>query len=215
MSAGSQKRAAVMEGVYAYLGNTLYEIDSIAEILGISGLMSQRYMETEADEAAFLALDNSGVGILHIATHGVCGSDDDMSADDAMSKSFLVFAGANAGGMTAADDGLVTAAEVASMNLRDCDLAVLSACETGLGALGADGVFGLQRGFKNAGVRTLLMSLKEVYDDSTAEMMVRFYRHLTEGASKREALVKAQREIRELGYTDSEHWTSFILLDAF
>ena len=215
VSAGSQKRAAVMEGIYAYLGNTLYEIDSIAEILGTSGLKSQRYMESEADEAAFLALDNSGVGILHIATHGVCGSDDDMSADDAMSKSFLVFAGANAGGMTAADDGLVTAAEVASMNLRDCDLAVLSACETGLGALGADGVFGLQRGFKNAGVRTLLMSLKEVYDDSTAEMMVRFYRHLTEGASKREALVKAQREIRELGYTDSEHWTSFILLDAF
>lgn len=215
VSEGTQKRAAVMEGVYAYLGNTLYEIDSIAEILGTSGLKSQRYMETEADEAAFLALDNSGVGILHIATHGVCGSDDAMSADDAMSKSFLVFAGANAGGMTAVDDGLVTAAEVASMNLRDCDLAVLSACETGLGSLGADGVFGLQRGFKNAGVRTLLMSLKEVYDDSTAEMMVRFYRHLAEGASKREALVKAQREIRELGYTDSEHWTSFILLDAF
>ena len=59
------------------------------------------------------------------------------------------------------------------------------------------------------------MSLKEVYDDSTAEMMVRFYRHLVEGASKRESLVKAQQEIRELGYTDSEHWTSFILLDAF
>ena len=215
VSAGSQKRAAVMEGIYAYLGNTLYEIDSIAEILGTSGLKSQRYMESEADEAAFLALDNSGVGILHIATHGVCGSDDDMSADDAMSKSFLVFAGANAGGMTATDDGLVTAAEVASMNLRDCDLAVLSACETGLGALGADGVFGLQRGFKNAGVRTLLMSLKEVYDDSTAEMMVRFYRHMAEGASKREALVKAQQEIRGLGYTDSIHWTSFILLDAF
>ena len=214
-ASGSEKRGAVMEGVYAYLDNTLYEINNIAEILESSGLSSKKYMEIEADEAAFLALDNSGVNILHIATHGVCGSDDDMSAADAMSKSFLVFAGANVGGMTADDDGLVTAADVASMNLRDCDLAVLSACETGLGALGADGVFGLQRGFKNAGVRTLLMSLKEVYDDSTAEMMVRFYRHLMEGSSKREALVKAQQEIRELGYTESIHWASFILLDAF
>lgn len=162
-----------------------------------------------------IAIDDSEVGILHIATHGVCISDDGMSSHDAMSKSFLVFAGANNGGITSADDGLVTAAEVAAMNLRDCDLAVLSACETGLGALGADGVFGLQRGFKNAGVRTLLMSLKEVYDDSTSELMIRFYRHLMGGASKREALVKAQQEIRALGYTDSIHWASFILLDAF
>lgn len=109
----------------------------------------------------------------------------------------------------------MTAAEVASMNLRGCDLAVLSACETGLGALGADGVFGLQRGFKNAGVRTLLMSLKEVYDQSTAEMMIRFYSHLMSGESKREALVNAQKELRSLGYIDSDHWATFILLDAF
>jgi CHAT domain-containing protein len=59
------------------------------------------------------------------------------------------------------------------------------------------------------------MSLKEVYDDSTSELMIRFYRHLMGGASKREALVKAQQEIRALGYTDSIHWASFILLDAF
>ena len=132
-----------------------------------------------------------------------------------MNKSFLVFAGANEAGDDDVNDGLVTAAEVASMNLRGCELAVLSACETGLGSLGADGVFGLQRGFKNAGVRTLLMSLKEVYDTSTAEMMIRFYRYMLNGSSKREALVKAQKDIRELGYTDSVHWTSFILLDAF
>ena len=212
---GGRKRAAVVEGVYAQLSSTAYEIDSISEMLKKSGVYPRPYSGTEASEDCFLSLDDTGIGLLHIATHGVCESDDKMSAQQAMNKSFLVFAGANEAGDDDVNDGLVTAAEVASMNLRGCELAVLSACETGLGSLGADGVFGLQRGFKNAGVRTLLMSLKEVYDTSTAEMMIRFYRYMLNGSSKREALVKAQKDIRELGYTDSVHWTSFILLDAF
>lgn len=214
-SKSSNKRAAVTNGVYSDLENTAYEINEISKILKSSKLQPKKFLEDKADEGAFLALDNSDVGIIHIATHGASSSNVGISDDEAMNKSFLVFAGANVAGHETSNDGLITAAEVASMNLRMCDLAVLSACETGLGALGTDGVFGLQRGFKNAGVRTLLMSLKEVYDDSTAEMMVRFYKHLMNGLSKREALVQAQKEIRELGYTDSIHWASFILLDAF
>ena len=214
-SEGTQKRAAVTEGIYMPLESTSYEISNISGILESAGVTPHVYSEGEADEEAFLALDGNGVGILHIATHGVCGSEDGMSAEEAMNKSFLVFAGANSGEDADGNDGLITAAEVATMNLRGCDLAVLSACETGLGALGADGIFGLQRGFKNAGVKTLFMSLKEVYDHSTAEMMVRFYRHLMSGESKREALVNAQKELRSLGYTDSDYWATFILLDAF
>ena len=120
------------------------------------------------------------------------------------------FAGANND-----DGGLVTAEDIATMNLRQCTLAVLSACETGLGKLGGDGVFGLQRGFKNAGVHTLLMSLKNVSDSSTAELMISFYRHLTGGATKREALVRAQHDIRDKGFTSPDYWASFILLDAY
>ena len=127
-----------------------------------------------------------------------------------MQNSLLAFAGANLDG-----NSLVTAADIATMNLRQCDLAVLSACETGLGKLGGDGVFGLQRGFKNAGVHTLLMSLKKVYDDSTADLMICFYQHLMNGASKREALVKAQRDIRDKGFSDPKYWATFILLDAY
>lgn len=127
-----------------------------------------------------------------------------------MANSQLAFAGANL-----SNAGMVTAAEVATMNLRKCDLVVLSACETGLGKLGGDGVFGLQRGFKNSGVHTLLMSLKEVYDESTAELMNTFYRNMINGMSKREALINAQRELRQNGYDDSKYWASFILLDAF
>ena len=95
-------------------------------------------------------------------------------------------------------------------------MAVLSACETGLGGLGADGVFGLQRGFKNAGVHTLLMSLKSVYDESTALLMVEFYKGLANGLSKREALVEAQKMLRsQEKYNKGEYWAPFILLDAW
>lgn len=90
----------------------------------------------------------------------------------------------------------------------------LSACETGLGKLSSDGVFGLQRGFKNAGVHTLLMSLKNVYDVSTAELMIAFYKNLMLGMSKREALVKAQQTVRQKGYKDAKYWATFVLLDA-
>ena len=129
-----------------------------------------------------------------------------------MQNSILAFAGANLYEDT--HDGILSAADIAKMNLRHCDLVVLSACETGLGKLGDDGVFGLQRGFKNAGVHTLMMSTKKVYDNTTATLMVNFYCHLNEGLSKREALVKAQQEIRESGYNDAKYWASFILLDA-
>lgn len=59
------------------------------------------------------------------------------------------------------------------------------------------------------------MSLKEVQDDATAELMSRFYRHwIGDKCSKRQALVEAQRELREEGFTDSSDWATFILLDA-
>lgn len=136
--------------------------------------------------------------------------------DEAMENSILALSGINIPGQPADNDGMVSAADVANMNLRQCELAVLSACETGLGGLGADGVFGLQRGFKNAGVHSLLMSLKSVYDESTALLMVEFYKGLAEGLSKRAALVEAQKFLRsQEKYKKGEYWAPFILLDAW
>ena len=126
-----------------------------------------------------------------------------------MRNSRLVFAGANLH-----PENVVTAADVAAMNLRSCDLVVLSACETGLGKLGGDGVYGLQRGFKNAGVRTILMSINSVYDKSTADFMQYFYSHLMSGKSKRASFVSAQNDLRNNGYDDPKYWAVFILLDA-
>ncbi|MBO7116965.1 MAG: CHAT domain-containing protein [Prevotella sp.] len=215
-SQATQRSLASMRGSgdaggFADLGNTQREVDGILSVLKNKGVSdAARFSDTEASKSAFMDLTDSNVNLLHIATHGMYKNEKQSTDAESMKNSLLAFAGANLD-----DNALVTAADIATMNLRQCDLAVLSACETGLGKLGGDGVFGLQRGFKNAGVHTLLMSLKNVYDDSTADLMIAFYNYLMNGSSKREALVKAQQDIRNKGYVDPKYWASFILLDAF
>jgi tetratricopeptide (TPR) repeat protein len=197
-------------GCFADLSNTLREVDCIQAVLKGRGVKNTaRFRDTEASKSAFMSLSDSKVNILHIATHGIYRDEKKLTDTESMQNCLLAFAGANLD-----SNSLVTAADIATMNLRQCDLAVLSACETGLGKLGGDGVFGLQRGFKNAGVHTLLMSLKNVYDESTADLMINFYHHLMNGASKREALVKAQQDIRNKGFDDPKYWATFILLDG-
>lgn len=174
------------------------------------------YTGRAASKNEFISQSEKPVNLLHIATHGKYYDGGNGSDSQAMEHSVLAFAGANLYPDNENNAGLVNAAEIAGLTLYDCDLVVLSACESGLGKLGTDGVFGLQRGFKNAGVKTLLVSLNEVADEATADMMIAFYRHWLSGSklSKREALRKAQAEIRSK-YPDDETWASFILIDSF
>ena len=214
-SKDSQRSLAALRGAgdagsFADLSNTLREVNGIQAVLKSKGIKdAERFRDTEASKTAFMSLSDTKVNILHIATHGMYRDVKKSTDAESMKNSLLAFAGANLN-----DSALVTAADIAQMNLRQCDLAVLSACETGLGKLGGDGVFGLQRGFKNAGVHTLLMSLKKVNDKATADLMISFYTHLMNGSSKREALVKAQQDIRKNGWDDPKYWASFIMLDA-
>ena len=194
------------------LMSTKKEMDNIESIMKSPSVTVSKLTRTEASQIAFLRLSGSKVNLIHIATHGAYLPSENQTEEESMQNSILAFAGANNYDET--HDGILTAADIAKMNLRQCDLVVLSACETGLGKLGDDGVFGLQRGFKNAGVHTLMMSTKKVYDNTTADLMAGFYRHLSEGLSIREALVKAQQELRAAGFTDAKYWASFILLDA-
>ena len=140
--------------------------------------------------------------------------DDKTIDNDAMENSLIALSGANTGADDIMDDGIITAADIAKMNLRQCDMAVLSACNTGIGGKGADGIFGLQRGFKNAGVHSLLMSLKPVYDESTAKLMIAFYQGLAQGKTKRQSLLDAQNYIKSIGYKEGKYWAPFILLDG-
>jgi CHAT domain-containing protein len=111
------------------------------------------------------------------------------------------------------EDGILTAAEIARLNLSGARLVVLSACQTGLGDVKhSEGVVGLQRAFKRAGVETLVMSLWEVDDAATSILMDAFYRQWLEGKSKQEAFKEAQRRVRA-EYPAPYYWASFVLMD--
>ncbi len=102
------------------------------------------------------------------------------AARNPLTLSGLVLAGANQ--PTEKDSGILTAEVVAGLNLDHMDLAVLSACQTGLGEASAgEGVFGLQRAFHVAGARNVVASLWTVDDDGAAALMNLFYKHLWEG----------------------------------
>lgn len=197
--------------LFSDLAHTRQEVEQIGQVMRKGRIKNVApFIDTEASKRAFEALSGSKVDVIHIATHGLCLTSKGQSDAESMQRSSLAFAGANVD-----TTALLTAAEVAGMDLRHCELVTLSACETGLGKLGTDGVFGLQRGFKNAGVHTLLMSLRKVDDRATAHLMADFYRNLiVRRQSKREALVNAQRALREAGFTNPADWTSFILLDC-
>jgi CHAT domain-containing protein/Tfp pilus assembly protein PilF len=106
----------------------------------------------------------------------------------------LALAGANAPPRAGLDDGILTAEEVASLDLAKVDLAVLSACETGLGPVaGGEGVLGLQRAFQVSGARSVVASLWKVSDEETRRLMEGFYENLWDKkTSKLEALRQAQ-----------------------
>jgi tetratricopeptide repeat protein len=198
------------------LKETEREVKEITKILKKRTKKTFDYTGTKASKEELLSQEKLPLNILHIATHGKFIEDSKASDANAMDNSILAFAGADLYIDYKNNAGVVTATEIADMSLHDCDMVVLSACESGLGKLGDDGVMGLQRGFKNAGVSTLLVSLNEVADAATADMMISFYRNLfaNKGLTKREALAEAQAEIRSK-YPDDDTWASFILIDSF
>jgi CHAT domain-containing protein len=109
-------------------------------------------------------------------------------------------------------DGILRADEIAQLNLNGCSLVVLSACQTGLGTSNSEGVYGLQRAFKLAGAQSILMSLWNVEDKATTELMVQMYSNLMKGLNANKALYAAQKYMRTKGYSPDK-WAAFILLN--
>jgi CHAT domain-containing protein len=111
------------------------------------------------------------------------------------------------------EDGVFTAKEVSNLNLQNMKLVVLSACETGLGDIhGAEGVYGLQRAFKMAGAKYIVMSLWQVPDKETQEFMDLFYHNLIERKMNiRFAFEKAQNILK--AKYDPYFWAAFVLVE--
>ena len=132
-------------------------------------------------------------------------------------RSGLLFAGANhtwnGEEPQGIDDGTLSAYEVSHLNLFDCNLVVLSACQTGLGDVnGGEGIYGLQRGFKMAGVDFIIYSLWSVDDYATQLFMTTFYENLISGLEVRQAFEKAQLFLQSKT-DDIYYWAPFVLIN--
>lgn len=196
---------------WGYLPGSLAEVEAAGQILE-GKLDVSLYTAEEGLESRFKALSGKAPDLIHVATHGYYFD----GAEDPMERSGLVFSGANAlreeGPAESGEDGLLKASEIALLDLRGTDLIVLSACQSGVGSISSDGVYGLQRAFKKAGVHSILMSLWKVDDRVTAQMMQLFYTGLSSGMDSR-ASFQAAREALRKTYPDPLLWAPFVLLE--
>ena len=216
------------------LPGTRVEGQQIAALLGVQPLLEKAALEAPlkasrsprilhiATHGFFLPDQQRNPGKEGIGVQTIVGSARgrlerfvEQHGENPLLRSGLALAGANTwnrGGSLPpeAEDGLLTAEDVSGLDLLDTELAVLSACETGLGKVHVgEGVFGLRRAFVLAGAKTLVMSLWKVPDAHTQELMGMFYRYLLEGQPRADALRTAQLAMKEQ-YTHPFYWGAFI-----
>ena len=230
----------INRGSVNFLIGAKKEVDNIYSILEKNDIPVQIFSSNQANEESFKSLSSKQPSILHIATHGFYWSaniarnqdlfsrsltEDDTRAilqliDNPMNRTGLLLAGANMALVgkcsdipEGVEDGILTAKEITLMDLRNVDIVILSACETGMGDMNFDGLSGLQSAFKMAGVQTIIMSLWKVNDQATQLLMTEFYNNwIGKQQSKREAFRNAQNTVRSK-YEEPEYWAGFIMLD--
>lgn len=216
---------------WRYLEGTAKEASNINSMLQKANINTRFMTKNKANEESIKALNNVSPSLLHIATHGFFLSDPVQLELNAfinnkykveevslLMRSGLLFAGANRawlgeGIVEGIEDGILTAEEISKLNLGKTKMVVLSACETGLGeVVSTEGVFGLQRAFKLAGVQTLIMSLWKVPDMATSKLMIEFYNNWISGLEVHQAFQNAQQSIKK-EYPSPYYWAGFVMLD--
>jgi CHAT domain-containing protein len=158
------------------------------------------YVGDQATEERVKAIGRD-VRYIHLATHGL------LNARLPLNSALVLTMPETA--TEGRDNGLLQAWEIFESLRIDADLLVLSACETALGTeMGGEGLVGLTRAFQYAGARSIVASLWSVADESTPELMKRFYSYLKAGRTKDEALRSAQIDLIRGRYTPF-HWAAF------
>ncbi len=212
---GQQKAISVLEG-------TKIETNQIDSLLQKATISTTLLQNTAATEENIKAVQNPT--ILHIATHGFFINEIPTSQNETLQeiedrklfqnpffRSGLLLTGCQ-NPQAGKDDGILSAQEAMNLNLTGTELVVLSACETGLGDIANnEGVYGLQRAFRQAGAKTIIMSFWKVDDRATQLLMTAFYSTLLSGKSKREAFKMAQLKLKEK-YNEPYYWGAFMML---
>jgi len=215
------------EGVIPTLPGTKKEIDNINPILKTNGYKTTVH---EGKQASETNVKLAQTGVLHIATHGfflantsaiedekVLGIETSKAKNNPLHRSGLLLANCEqvfdgTSDLSNKDNGILTAYETMNMSLDNTQLVILSACETGLGDIKAgEGVYGLQRAFQVSGAKAIVMSLWQVSDDATMELMTNFYKNYVVSGNKQDAFIKAQKQIK-LKYKEPFYWGAFVLI---
>jgi CHAT domain-containing protein len=216
-------------GGFGYLQSSEHEVDSIFKIVKHNHYEAKLYKGADANERSFRKQDGKASSIIHLATHGFyfAGFNKYMDYFNKLipyttSNSSMLFSGIlladandalnNTNEIDILDDGVLTAEEISWLDLSDTNLAVLSACETAIGRSTQEGIGGLLKAFKNAGVNHIIASLWKIPDAATAKLMISFYSYLISGEEIHSALLKAQKDTSFL-YPDPYYWAGFIILD--
>ena len=233
----ASRSSASTPGKLNYLEGTRTEVEQINNKVTSANWQIKLFENNEAIEENITKLEGKEAkGILHLATHGYAFPEYDFKdtsisknslrysyrySTNPMVRSGLILAGGNwawTGNDTlsklgAEQNGILTALEVSQLNLKKTKLVVLSACETGLGKIeGSEGIFGLKRGFKLAGVEQMIVSLWSVPDKETMELMTLFYSDLTLTLNPVISFEKAQKEMRNKYPTEPEKWAGFVFV---
>jgi len=215
-----------LRGLYfSVIENSKAEVDSI---LSCRDNQSDSLLSgVAADEHSFIELIGE-YPIVHISTHGKFnakgipfGTDiKPCLTDETLSENMIALAGINAA-LTdknfkpeSQKDGILSAKEMSSLNMKNVQLAILACCESGLGHITSDGVYGIQRGLKNAGVGAIVMSLWEAESNFTGEFMVKFHKRLCEGYTIAEAFWHTRKEFLKTDDNMPSSRNVFILIDA-
>lgn len=223
------------------LEGSIVEVNTIDSILS-GRIPTGIILGDQASEPAFRALRGHSPSCILMSTHGFfCPSDKIYSADyrnfliakgiissDAettftdilpLKRAGLILADANpvwnnTDRRADDSDGILTAEEISLLDLSSTRLIVLSACETAKGEASlTEGVTGLQRALKLAGVESIVMTLWQVNDNTARLFMTEFFKHIADGKERHEAFNLARRAIRQLYPREPYHWAPFVMLD--
>ena len=229
--ATSDSTLAEYWGALPYTSREADNINASLKKNRVASIVLKGYDATEEAFYKSVRLQGTSPRIIHLATHGYFLPDPKSSDDEAKGGAFrltehplirsgLILAGGNHAWATGEpvrpdlENGILTAFEISRLNLTGTELAVLSACETGLGDIqGNEGVYGLQRAFKIAGVRYVIMSLWQIPDEQSSLFMEDFYqRWLEQGLSIPEAFRQTQTAMRQNRWSHHQ-WAGFVLLE--
>jgi CHAT domain-containing protein len=169
------------------------EAEAIAHLLNTTAITG-----TEATETA-IKQRLSDAQVIHFATHGLFNETHPLQGAIALAPS------------TAEEDGFLTAAEILDLSIN-AELVVLSACDTGRGKITGDGVVGLSRSLIAAGAPSVMVSLWQVPDDATSQLMVEFYRHRQQ-FDDAQALRQSMLSVMQT-YPNPRDWAAFTLVGS-